>query len=122
MLNKGNSRVKVFIFNKLLFIHISFLLIVFKFTLLYRYKNNISVFTIYYSCRVFTHQYNFIHRITGLHEGRGLSLLWFQIMLRLRPDLTIMDAVFIHDCDTRTSSLDLDLDLDRGLWLISPSL
>ncbi len=50
MLSGRNTRVTAVYIHKLLFILNNFLLIVFKFTqLMYRYKNNISVFTIYYT-------------------------------------------------------------------------
>lgn len=48
------SELFIFINSFLFFQH--FLFIVFKFTRMYKYKNNISVFTIYYTSRlVYTH-------------------------------------------------------------------
>lgn len=81
--------------------------IVFKFTLLYRYKNNISVFTISYKSQ-------------HLHTNRNLSTVQMEVLSLIISwpglDLTITNAVFIHECDPRASSLGSGPGPGLGTW------
>lgn len=125
MLSGGNTQVRALYIHKLLYSE-HFLFIVFKFTHhMYRYKNNISVFTIYYTSGIYKSIYIYtVYR-------RTISRLWSccfggfgadhrVIWNRPQPDWTPSSFMFVI---LGPAPLDLDLDggteTDVSLWAVA---
>lgn len=77
---------------------------------MYRYKNNISVFTVYYTSGIYTSIYIYTVFIYSIHGGRGLavqSFFWCRSLGDPGRALTRLDAIFIHVCDLGASTCGL---------------
>lgn len=85
---------------------------------MYRYKNNISAFTIYYTSVIYTSIHIFLQYLR--HGGHGLAGLWFFDPGWCEP---AWNAFFIHVCYPRDQHLCFGLGPEWAGWVLTcPSL